>query len=184
MSSIRRRLGAWSIAWLLCQVASLSALVPQECCAAHSTSHDASHEASHGAAPGDLHAAAHGTAHGVTQDRSHGTATDTSAECPKAPAAAECPMGHAAGDACPMHQSGASEQAASDRTASDQTTADCVMRGMCNGPAVALASLFSIPGVLLDSSSTHADRSASAPAVGVAHLQTVLVTFDTPPPRS
>ncbi|HEV7915552.1 MAG TPA: hypothetical protein VGP22_17440 [Albitalea sp.] len=79
-----------------------------------------------------------------------------------------------AGDACPMHRSGASEQG----------TADCVMRGMCNGPAVALASLFSIPGVLLDSSCAHVDLSASAPAVGMAHLQTVLVTFDTPPPRS
>jgi hypothetical protein len=37
MRTIRGRLRLWVSAWLVCQVASLSALVPRECCAAHRT---------------------------------------------------------------------------------------------------------------------------------------------------
>jgi hypothetical protein len=35
MHSIRRSLRLWVTLWLVCQVASLSALVPKDCCAAH-----------------------------------------------------------------------------------------------------------------------------------------------------
>ncbi|HUQ88653.1 MAG TPA: hypothetical protein VM096_13915 [Vicinamibacterales bacterium] len=35
MGSIRRRVRAVAFAWLLCQVASLSAFAPQECCISH-----------------------------------------------------------------------------------------------------------------------------------------------------
>jgi hypothetical protein len=35
MTAVRRRIRAIAIAWLLCQVASLSAFVPGECCASH-----------------------------------------------------------------------------------------------------------------------------------------------------
>jgi hypothetical protein len=35
MNSIRRHARAWVLAWLVCQVASLSAFVPRDCCAAH-----------------------------------------------------------------------------------------------------------------------------------------------------
>ena len=35
MTSIRRRIRAVTIAWLLCQVASLSAFVPEICCVSH-----------------------------------------------------------------------------------------------------------------------------------------------------
>jgi len=35
MTSIRRRVRAVTIAWLLCQVASLSAFVPEICCVSH-----------------------------------------------------------------------------------------------------------------------------------------------------
>lgn len=35
MEGLRRRLRAWSFAWLICQVAFLSAFLPRECCAAH-----------------------------------------------------------------------------------------------------------------------------------------------------
>lgn len=35
MTSLRRNLRPWVTAWLLCQVAALSALVPRDCCAAH-----------------------------------------------------------------------------------------------------------------------------------------------------
>jgi len=35
MSAIRRRIRAVTFAWLLCQVASLSAFVPEQCCVSH-----------------------------------------------------------------------------------------------------------------------------------------------------
>jgi hypothetical protein len=35
MTAIRRRVRAVAFAWLLCQVASLSAFVPEQCCIAH-----------------------------------------------------------------------------------------------------------------------------------------------------
>jgi hypothetical protein len=35
MTAIRRRIRAVTFAWLLCQVASLSAFVPDQCCASH-----------------------------------------------------------------------------------------------------------------------------------------------------
>jgi hypothetical protein len=35
MTAIRRRIRAVAFAWLLCQVASLSAFVPEQCCVAH-----------------------------------------------------------------------------------------------------------------------------------------------------
>src|SRR5687768_15297394 len=35
MTAVRRRVRAIAIAWLLCQVASLSAFVPRDCCTSH-----------------------------------------------------------------------------------------------------------------------------------------------------
>lgn len=35
MSALRRRIRVVAIAWLLCQVASLSAFVPEQCCVSH-----------------------------------------------------------------------------------------------------------------------------------------------------
>jgi hypothetical protein len=35
MRAIRRRLALWTMAWLVCQVASLSAFIPRPCCPAH-----------------------------------------------------------------------------------------------------------------------------------------------------
>ena len=37
MNSLRRRLRVWAAAWLLIQVASLSAFLPGDCCAAHAS---------------------------------------------------------------------------------------------------------------------------------------------------
>ena len=41
MTAIRRRVRAVAFAWLLCQVASLSAFVPQACCIAHAAEAEA-----------------------------------------------------------------------------------------------------------------------------------------------
>lgn len=139
MLFIRRQLSAWSITWLLCQVASLCALLPPECCAAHAA------------------------------------AAESSEECHKAPGAdAQCPMHDAAGQPCPMHQADGAGLA--DRA--------CSMRGLCDGPAVALGSLFAIPGILLEPSSDHVDLSASALTIDVAYLRSAPLSFDTPPPRA
>lgn len=53
MTALRRRVRAVAFAWLLCQVASLSAFVPAECCAAHAAEAVAKEKAAscHEAAP-------------------------------------------------------------------------------------------------------------------------------------
>ena len=53
MTALRRRVRAIAFAWLLCQVASLSAFVPAECCAAHAAEAAAKQKAAscHEAAP-------------------------------------------------------------------------------------------------------------------------------------
>ena len=76
-----------AIAWLLCQVASLSAFVPEDCCAAHTAMAAAKHEA-------DAKAACHETAEAPEPEPEHG---------------ATCPMHHDEGAACPMHKSSTGE---------------------------------------------------------------------------
>jgi hypothetical protein len=141
MSYIRRQLSAWSISWLLCQVASLCTLLPPQCCAAH--------VAAAGQAE-DCHSAS-------------------------APAAgAECPMHASTGEVCPMH----------DGSESGTSGSACSMRGLCNGPAVALGSLFAIPGILLEPSALHVDLSGSLLVADVTTPLSTLLSFDPPPPRS
>ncbi len=138
MSALRKRLSAWSIAWLLCQVASLSALLPPGCCAAHQV------------------------------------AAETPEECHKTAAADQCPMHTADGQVCPMHQ-GAS---------SGSRVRECAMRGTCNGPTVALGSLFSIPGILLDASDSRVDVSSSMLLMVANRTPDTPASLDTPPPKS
>lgn len=53
MTAIRRRIRAVAFAWLLCQVASLSAFVPEQCCVSHAAEAAAKEKAAacHEAAP-------------------------------------------------------------------------------------------------------------------------------------
>lgn len=53
MGAIRRRIRAVTLAWLLCQVASLSAFVPEQCCVTHAAQEaaKAKAEACHEEAP-------------------------------------------------------------------------------------------------------------------------------------
>jgi hypothetical protein len=55
MTTIRRRIRAVAFAWLLCQVASLSAFVPEQCCVAHAAEAAAKAKAAacHEAAPAE-----------------------------------------------------------------------------------------------------------------------------------
>jgi hypothetical protein len=106
----------------------------------------------------------------------HHQPAEASKDCHEQQAAAgpadQCPMHSADGKPCPMH-GGSQDQ---DRP--------CAMRGTCNGPAAALATLLSIPGIL-------ADRSPVAIVDNVAALvstddvsPSLFVPLDTPPPRS
>lgn len=91
--------------------------------------------------------------------------------CARTAAADECPMAGPDGQPCPEHANGGSH-------------ADCVMRGTCAAPAVALLSLFSVPGILADGTRVPADL-ASAAFVASPHAATsVPAPHDTPPPRS
>ncbi|HEY7290746.1 MAG TPA: hypothetical protein VH583_12995 [Vicinamibacterales bacterium] len=92
-------------------------------------------------------------------------------DCHKA-AATACPMHAADGAECPMH---------ADETAPDK---HCSMRGLCNAPAVALASLFSQPGVLSHVTTAAPVEQISPLQSTSVQLSTVLVRHDTPPPRS
>src|SRR5688500_2322540 len=77
MKAIRNRVRAVAVAWLLCQVASLSAFVPEHCCISH-------------------------VAEQAAQEK-----TDACHESePAAPKPGDaCPMEHGDGASCPMHRS-------------------------------------------------------------------------------
>lgn len=83
MSAFRSRVRLVAIAWLLCQVASLSAFVPEDCCPTHTAIAAAKHHA-------DEAPPCHETAE---------------APAPAPEAGDACPMNHGDGAACPMHKS-------------------------------------------------------------------------------
>jgi hypothetical protein len=134
MIFLRRYLHFSTIVWLSCQVASLSAFGPQNCCPAHRM---------------------------LAEGEPDCHKTDDNA----------CPMHAADGQECPAH-------------ASDGADArPCVMRGICNAPAVALASLFPAHGILTAGSHAPFDAASSLLAGSVPHLTPFVVFGDTPPPR-
>jgi hypothetical protein len=77
MSTVRKRVHAIAVIWLLCQVATIAAFVPDNCCVAHTNerAEKAKQEACHEAEP------------------------------PEPRPGDACPMQHADGAACPMHSS-------------------------------------------------------------------------------
>jgi len=87
MSAFRSRLHLVAIAWLLCQVASLAAFVPEDCCEKHTAIAAAKHHA-------DEAPPCHETA-------------ETPAPAPEP--GDDCPMNHGDGAACPMHKSSTGE---------------------------------------------------------------------------
>jgi hypothetical protein len=131
---MRRHLRLFTLTWLVCQVLSLSAFVPSDCCAAHRGTAAAGQEC-------------HGDADGL------------------------CPMRAVTGEECPMHASGSA------------SSAPCVMRGLCNGPAVALSALLSVPGVLARQVQAQAIETSSSMWSEPDRAFDVVVPHDTPPPR-
>ena len=80
MKAIRNRVRAVGLAWLLCQVASLSAFMPENCCISHAEERAAKEKQE-------------------KQEACHETE-------PVAPQTGDaCPMQHGDGAACPMHGS-------------------------------------------------------------------------------
>ena len=63
MTSLRHQLRLWVAAWLIAQVATLSAVVPRDCCAAHNGQHTKSQQASAKADHSGHHEMNHGTVH-------------------------------------------------------------------------------------------------------------------------
>src|SRR5262245_14643934 len=90
----------------------------------------------------------------------------------------QCPMHQADGKACPMH-SGAGSPGSS-----DSQNRPCAMRGTCNGPAAALATLLSIPGVLVDQSPVPVDDRISTVVLTAELSLRLSIPHDTPPPRA
>ena len=100
-------------------------------------------------------------------------ASDT-AECLGTSAADACPMRDETGQACPMH----------DGTNNPDASDQCAMRALSHGPAVVLATIFSIPAVLLSESGTSTDSQSAMLTPVAAHLHGTPVSVDSPPPRS
>ena len=138
MTFIRRRLFALAVVWLACQIGSLAAFLPQDCCPDHRQ--------------------------------------PAARDCHETPAASDqCPMHRADGKPCPMHAGTGS---------SESQNRPCAMRGTCNGPAAALATLLSIPGVLVDQSPAPVDDRISAIVLTAEVSPSLSVQHDTPPPRA
>ena len=96
------------------------------------------------------------------------------AECLGTTAADACPMRDEGGQACPMH----------DGTNSPDASEQCAMRALSHGPAIALATIFSIPAVLLSETGISVDAESAMLTPFVAHLHGAPVPVDSPPPRS
>jgi hypothetical protein len=162
MTVLRRRLRVAVAAWLLFQVASLSALVPRNCCAAHQTA--------------------------ARTARCHEPAE--SSYCPlRASTGAACPMhrkaqGH-------HEQAQVSEHAGHAQTHPEPATAEssqndrCALQATCTAPMTALAVLLSTHGVMPAATGILPDR-RDTPALQPRQKDLVnhLAVPDGPPPRA
>ncbi len=88
------------------------------------------------------------------------------------PSSDQCPMHQVDGKPCPMHSGAQSQER------------PCSMRGTCNAPAAALATLFSIPGILVDQSPAPVVDQVSALVMTEGVSASLFTPLDTPPPRS
>ena len=61
---------------------------------------------------------------------------------------------------------------------------DCAIRGICNGPSVAIASLFPLPAVLADPPQAAGDPGVSSLTIPSVHQAKIPGSPDIPPPRA
>ncbi len=93
-------------------------------------------------------------------------------------------MRAADGRVCPMHQAMASHASHAIVAAAAAADDDCRMSGTCEGPAVALSTLISIPGILPSvASETLMTREPLAQTEAVS-IPLSPVSHDTPPPKA
>jgi len=71
-----------------------------------------------------------------------------------------------------------------DGTNAPDATEQCAMRALSHGPSIALATIFSIPAVLMSSTGITADTQSAMVSPFAAHLHNTPVPVDSPPPRS
>lgn len=161
MTSFRRRMRYWVTAWLVFQVASLSALVPRDCCADHRPT-DTAKQSCHESVAATL--------------------------CPMRSAdGTPCPMHRGTtsthGD---HHQAPAHEHQQVPASEPDRAPAnDCSLRGTCAGPMAALLALLQNQGVLPASVTVLPD--ATVRSVALTMRPDVVGRFeppDPPPPRA
>ena len=158
MTLIRRRMRLWAAIWMVFQVALLSAFVPRDCCAAHKLM--ASHKA---------HA---------SQQADAPACHETAAPAEESGSQSSMPDSHADGASCPLHRDGVRGTAAPGAN-------PCGIRGTCDGPMAALATLLSNHGVLTDSFVLSPDFGIGSPAVPLGENPIRrLASPDAPPPRA
>ena len=161
MSAFRSRVRLVAAAWLLCQVTSLAAFVPEDCCEKHKAVAASKHHAEVETAASQHHAE-------VETPDCHETAE---APPPEPEPGDDCPMKHGAGEACPMHRS---------------PTGDCCgISSACDGPNRSLARLFAFTAIVdAPVLSMSAPGSTPATAAPVSPLLCRLARPDAPPPKS
>lgn len=176
MTFFRRRLRLLAAVWFLFQGASLSAIVPRDCCATH-------RRASHHQAPAQQ---------GPPQQESVQQESAQQPSCHKpvtvTPDEAQCPMRGADGAPCAMHKKGHGAHAHHAETSATDTDADappCTMRAICTEPMDALVVLLVQPGVLPSHAAFPIDLHVDdAPPVSSTRLIHGLFSPDLPPPRA
>lgn len=164
MTFFRRRLRLLAAAWFLFQGASLSAIVPRDCCATHRQASQQRESAQE-------------------QAPCHKVVTVT-------PDEAQCPMRGADGKPCPMHRKGHAHHGDTSSTDTNTDTdagmpQQCTMRAICNGPMDALVVLLVQPGVLPNPAAFPVDLHVDdAPPASPVRLIHGLFSPDLPPPRA
>lgn len=101
----------------------------------------------------------------------HRVEASSGQECHR-PAAETCPMRASDGQPCPMHN------------ANGNSAKTCVMRGTCDAPAVALASLLLPPGLPVAKSVLIVALADSPMAAVAVEIDGITRSLDPPPPRA
>jgi len=181
MGFIRRYLLACTWLWLLGQAASVSALVPRDCCDAHHLRAADGTPLCHEGAPGAE--CPMRDADGQPCPMHRKTAVPAQPTAPAATSAHDH-AAHAAAPSVPA-PSVPSPSGVPSTTAAPDSDADtrCRMRGSCDGPVSVLGALFWIPGILASPSAEAADAGTRLAPPVAARLPLALHPLDTPPPR-
>ena len=167
MAALRRKMRVFATIWLAFQVTWLSALVPQDCCAAHRRPEKSCHEST-SAALCPLRAS------GGPCPMHGGNARESAAQTDHA--------GHHADGVATEHKHETVAAEHSQHTTPSQD--DCRLVGVCDGPMAGLFALLSIHGVLPEAPSAVLNPEICVlTARNPENLVTPFASPDSPPPR-